>query len=344
MKQRKNKILFGILLAIFGAALTAALFLGAVFFRHEIKNLILGATFTVELTNPEASAPIIQAPIAEPSTTQKPEYKIQIISEKLEQSDILVVEIDGPNLKSGTAIFNSQKIQLALIENQLFGFIGIAPKTQEGKYPLEITIDSGENFNYEISIQKRKFLITRLILPEKLIQEGVTPEKLAQNIASTDKPTLDSILKKITPEAHFKSGFREPLKNWVDVGAYGNIRESGNTQIQHLGVDLEGAFGEPVYASNDGVVRFAGELADFGNTVIIDHGAGIFTLYLHMSKILTAKDKGIKRGETLGQVGSSGEYSLDTHLHFSVKVNGASVDPRRFLDAVNKFLKEDINF
>lgn len=345
LNMKINKILIRLILIIFGAFFTAALVIGAVFFSREIKeqikNLAFRADFSFEVTNPKLADLSLSPPAAPetPPPMPKQEYKIQISNSSLEQSDILIIKIEGSSLKSGTADFNGHKLELALIGNRLFGFMGIAPKTPEGRYPLQIKIDNEKDFNYEIAVLKRKFPITKLILPQKLIEQGVTPAELAQNIISTEKPTLDAILAKITPKAYFTAKFQEPIKKWIDVGAYGNIRKSGDTQIQHLGVDLEGNLNDPVYASNDGMVRFAGELADFGNIVIIDHGAGIFTLYLHLSKIFASQDKPVKKSELIGEVGSSGEYSLGAHLHFSIKVNGASVDPKRFLETVNEFLE-----
>ena len=90
---------------------------------------------------------------------------------------------------------------------------------------------------------------------------------------------------------------------------------------------------------NDGVVRFSGELENFGKTVVIDHGAGIFSAYLHLSETLVGAGQPVKKGKIIGRVGSSGEYSIEPHLHFSIKIRGSSVDPRRFLDTANRFLQ-----
>ncbi|MBU2082131.1 M23 family metallopeptidase [Patescibacteria group bacterium] len=171
-----------------------------------------------------------------------------------------------------------------------------------------------------------------------MINQGIGAAALINNIISGDKPTLDSAFKILTPKIGFSKSFAEPLNKWIDVGNFGNLRQSPNGSIIHLGVDLDANLGDPVFSINDGVVQFVDELPNYGKTIIIDHGLGIFSGYLHLSEIKTVVSSKVKKGEIIGLVGSTG-YSLAPHLHFTVKINGASVDPRKFLDTVNKFIK-----
>jgi murein DD-endopeptidase MepM/ murein hydrolase activator NlpD len=102
-----------------------------------------------------------------------------------------------------------------------------------------------------------------------------------------------------------------------------------------LGVDLEAKEGDPVFSINDGVVRFSKELPNYGKTIIIDHGLGIFSLYLHLKEFKVSEGEKVKKGEIIALSGNTG-YSISPHLHFSVKINGKSVDPLRFIDTVEK--------
>jgi murein DD-endopeptidase MepM/ murein hydrolase activator NlpD len=99
----------------------------------------------------------------------------------------------------------------------------------------------------------------------------------------------------------------------------------------HTGVDLASLAHASIEAANAGVVRFAGPLGIYGNTVIIDHGLGLATLYGHLSAISTRPDQTVKRGEAIGTSGVSGLAGGD-HLHFSILVNGQFVDPREWWD------------
>jgi len=94
-------------------------------------------------------------------------------------------------------------------------------------------------------------------------------------------------------------------------------------------VDIRGKEGDRVAASNRGRVVLAEELFFGGNTVILDHGQGIFTIYMHLSSFNVKPDDLVSTGDVIGSVGSSGRSS-GPHLHFGVKVLGISVNPVSF--------------
>ena len=125
------------------------------------------------------------------------------------------------------------------------------------------------------------------------------------------------------------------MKKIQVVGDFGNIRKSESSSIQHLGVDLKADTGTPVYAVNDGVVRFSEDLNTYGKTLIIDHGLGIFSLYLHLNEFKVFSEQRIEQDDIMGFSGNTG-YSIAPHLHFSIKVNGANIDPLKFIDLTEK--------
>ena len=98
----------------------------------------------------------------------------------------------------------------------------------------------------------------------------------------------------------------------------------------HNGIDLGAGRGTAIATSNDGVVIFAGSRSGYGNTVIVDHGGGITTLYAHMSELGATDGQTVSRGDIVGFVGKTGT-ATGYHLHFEVRVNGGSVNPRNYL-------------
>jgi len=98
----------------------------------------------------------------------------------------------------------------------------------------------------------------------------------------------------------------------------------------HTGIDLAAATGTPVYAAESGRVVRAEYMTGYGNTVIIDHGGGIATLYAHMSRIEVTNGQMVARGREVGRVGSTG-WSTGPHLHFEVRIKGVPVDPKPFI-------------
>ncbi|MGH7858467.1 MAG: M23 family metallopeptidase, partial [Candidatus Binatia bacterium] len=107
----------------------------------------------------------------------------------------------------------------------------------------------------------------------------------------------------------------------------------------HLGYDLASLRLSEVPAANDGRVAFAGSLGIYGETVILDHGIGIFSLYGHLSSIGVTPDQTVKRGDTIGRTGETGLAGGD-HLHFSVMLHGIHVDPVEWWDA--KWIRDHI--
>jgi murein DD-endopeptidase MepM/ murein hydrolase activator NlpD len=99
----------------------------------------------------------------------------------------------------------------------------------------------------------------------------------------------------------------------------------------HLGVDLASLGQSPVPAANSGRVAFAGPLGIYGNTVMLDHGCGLFSMYSHLSRIETEAKKEIKKGDTLGRSGSTGMAGGD-HLHYAMLIHGVFINPIEWWD------------
>lgn len=98
----------------------------------------------------------------------------------------------------------------------------------------------------------------------------------------------------------------------------------------HYGIDLTRDGGRKVIAAANGVIEFSGRRGGFGNTIIINHGKGLKTLYAHNQTIYVKKGKRVKKGQLIAKMGSTGR-STGIHLHFEVHLNGVPKNPLRFL-------------
>ena len=125
--------------------------------------------------------------------------------------------------------------------------------------------------------------------------------------------------------------FIYPIKNPVVTDPYGYTRLTGAYTISHLGTDFKADEGTEVYSMNSGVVVFASTTIVYGKMVVIDHGLGLQSLYLHLSNITVKKGQLVDVGQILGQSGQTG-YAAMPHLHISIKIGGVSIDPIKFLD------------
>jgi murein DD-endopeptidase MepM/ murein hydrolase activator NlpD len=119
----------------------------------------------------------------------------------------------------------------------------------------------------------------------------------------------------------------------METSSYGYRRDPFNgLPAFHSGIDFPGDHGQPILAAADGTVSFAGVRNGYGNVVEVEHGNGFMTRYAHLSGFAAREGQKVTRGQPVGRMGSTGR-STGTHLHFEVRVNGAAIDPRPFLEA-----------
>lgn len=134
-------------------------------------------------------------------------------------------------------------------------------------------------------------------------------------------------------------GWVAPLPEPLDVTGYFGEQRSfngGPVQGHHGGTDFGANFGTPIYSTNHGVVVMSGLYLVRGNIVVVDHGAGVFSLYGHMQERAVSVGDVVSRGQVLGYVGSTG-LSTGAHLHWELSVAGVLVDGLRWLDGSQGF-------
>lgn len=265
-------------------------------------------------------------------------YSIGIYNDNLYQGDTLIIKLLlSNNLKINNAYLGENKINFFPINDiEYISFIGISAKQIPGNYKLTIYLNNNQKIEKYINIKKRNFPITVLKTTPELEKKGFTTKQIVKNLEKENE-IVNKITSKFTNKIYFKEKFIYPLKKISIVGDYGNIRVNGNNKVQHLGIDLDGKIGDEVYAINDGVIVLVKDLINYGKTIIIDHGGGIYSLYLHLNKFYVKESEYVKKGQKIGEIGNTG-YSLEPHLHLSIKVNNQSVDPVKFITIINKFL------
>lgn len=140
-----------------------------------------------------------------------------------------------------------------------------------------------------------------------------------------EKVILDAIYQNFSKTLLFESPFMKP-SNLSLSSEYGTKRVFNNIKnTQHLGVDFRAPQGTPVLASNKGKIVFSGDLFFSGNTILIDHGLSIFTMYGHLSKLKCKVGDLVDKGQVIGESGKTGRVS-GPHLHWGVKVDGLWID------------------
>ena len=147
--------------------------------------------------------------------------------------------------------------------------------------------------------------------------------------------TIRSICQKSTPKILWDGAFLR-MRSSAPMALFGDKRAyvfagKNLTGSVHAGVDLASVAHAPIEAANSGIVVFAATLGIYGNTIIIDHGLGVFSLYAHLSSMTAVVGKSVKKAELIGYSGTSGLAGGD-HLHFSIIVGGQFVNPQEWWD------------
>jgi murein DD-endopeptidase MepM/ murein hydrolase activator NlpD len=217
-----------------------------------------------------------------------------------------------------------------------YALAGVSLETAPGAYPLELI---GETAAGRVPSQKisftRKFVVARGKYPRisvKLSVEGKftepTPEQQKQ-IQEAQEIKKD-YLNRVTPEREWSGKFSAPADAAIS-DVFGSQRVfNGKTSSPHLGLDFRVPSGTPVAAMNEGTVLLARPLYFEGNFVVVDHGQGLLTLYLHLSEFKVKEGDAVKRGEVIGMSGGTGR-ATGPHLHVAVRWQGIYLDPARLM-------------
>jgi len=171
-------------------------------------------------------------------------------------------------------------------------------------------------------VKTGKFSTERLKVAPNFVEPN--PEQLAK--AEEDRKKLREIFATVTPEKLWRGRFRIPLDGVTAGGNFGRRRVlNGTAGSPHTGVDFPALTGTPVHAAQRGRVVLAEQLYFSGNTVVTDHGLGVYTLYGHLSEIDVKPDEIVDTNTIIGKVGATGRVT-GPHLHWGLTVDRARVN------------------
>ncbi len=271
---------------------------------------------------------------AVPAWTVDINDNISINKTELKQGDILVVKT-AKELNINQIKFNGHQYQIKKYEQGKIAVIPISYWTNAGNYELEIIKDN-KNIKTSINIISGNFTNSYLQV-DKDKEELIKPEKEATiKRKKEDQKMIDQARKNSRQSIKFNNTFIWPVEGTVSTDFGATRFVNGELQSRHSGIDIAADKGTPVLAANEGIVKLAADLLLTGNTIIIDHGFNIFSSYSHLSKLNVNKGEQVKKGEKIGEIGSTG-FSTGPHLHWTITVGSVFVNPRNFIE--NDILK-----
>jgi murein DD-endopeptidase MepM/ murein hydrolase activator NlpD len=207
------------------------------------------------------------------------------------------------------------------------GLLGVDLEKAPGKYELKVTgqTTTGETIvcSGPVEVEEGRFATEKLRVGKEFVEPS--PEQIKR--ANEERQKLRDIFDRVTPERLWNGKFRVPLDGVTTGGNFGKRRIlNGQPGSPHGGVDFPAVTGTPVHAAQSGRVALAEKLFFSGNTVVIDHGLGIYTFYGHLSEIAVSVGEALESGQVLGKVGATGRVT-GSHLHWGLTVERARVNP-----------------
>ena len=235
---------------------------------------------------------------------EMPKYKLLFIENsretseeeifnKIQETAVVTYKMYAVTLEKGSTTYVSSKSEAEEIINSI-------KESQE---------------NAEISMQE---IYTQNLeeLESKVEVASSVQTKLEEEYEKIESSTFNGIYFSVKPvTGNITSRF----------GAVESIRDH-----THMGMDIAAPNGTPIKAAADGTIKFAGWMSGYGNLVIISHGNGVETYYGHCSKLYVSKGEEVVAGDTIAEVGSTGN-STGNHLHFEIRKDGTQVNPQKYL-------------
>jgi len=254
--------------------------------------------------------------------SQASAFQADVLPAKIHPGDAFMIRVSG--LKGATApsvLLNKRPLSFSSCGDGCYAAIA-AVDLNSSPRTYRIDLRAGKQKKaLRLRVLKGGFQTIHLTLPE----EKVSPCAEDLDRIKKEADLLQSIWE-IDSERLWEGDFVLPLENPSST-PFGTKRIINNETISiHRGMDIRGVEGEEIHASNRGLVVLTEELFFGGNTVVVDHGQGIFTVYMHLSGFNVSPGDIVEKNALLGYVGSTGRSS-GPHLHFGVKVAGINTNP-----------------
>ena len=237
--------------------------------------------------------------------------------------------LEGPTVQGGLVVGyvdpgsrvtqDGKEIPVAPDGRFLLGFAYNAPPSSE----IDIEQPDGESVTIPITVASRQFATEKI---DHLPPGEVTPDAKAMKRIAAEREEVTAVQTKTTATPLFIHSFIWPATGIIS-GTYGSARIlNGEPRAPHMGVDIAAPEGTPIVAPTEGRVVFVDDLFFTGETVILDHGLGLTSLYAHLARVDVKVGDTLRQGDAIGVLGATGRATAP-NLHWGVHLNGVGLDP-----------------
>ena len=239
---------------------------------------------------------------------------------------IAVIKVDT-HVEPVKAYFRKQRVMLLKETQGWYAIVGLPLSLKPGPYSLSYRTRQGKVLSQQFSVHDKQYAAQHITLKNKRM---VNPT--AQDLVRIDKETkiIHHALATFRVTSQVDLNFEMPVEGRLS-SPFGLRRFfNGEPRKPHSGLDIAADVGTPVKAPAAGIVIATGNYFFNGNTILLDHGQGLVTMYCHMSRIDVKHGEHVEQGQVIGAVGMTGRVT-GPHLHWGVSLNNTMVEPHLFL-------------
>lgn len=303
------------------------------------RALATGKSYGRLIVSAALAAVILQTPLPGLASS----IKVTWDPAKVRKGSVVPLKVQLPvRLMAAEAATGKDRFPLIKVEdNTYIALVGVDVRLKAPSFPVDFTlfpVKGGAPYRIRADLKVRDVVsgtaekAQKLSLPSGMVDLS---QKRVDQVRQNNR-TLGDVLATRSRERYWSKGFILPVQGRITT-KFGVRRVlNGKPRSPHSGVDIAGKKGTPVKGSNSGKVLLADHFYLSGNTIVVDHGWGVSTIYAHMDRIDVREGQDVKRGQILGAVGSTGR-STGPHLHFGTFIRGAKVDPLKLIEATRDF-------
>ena len=255
---------------------------------------------------------------------------VRLQPERVRQGGVATLTLDAPG--SIRVLLGPRELPLQRLAGEARALAWIGVDLEEPPGALALRVEQAGDGQATVTLRRLivldgRFPLQRLTLPPAFVDlDPATLERVAR-----ERVILDRLWAVVTPARAWRGPFRLPLDSGAAPHGFGLRRViNGEPRSPHTGVDFSAAEGTAVLAANGGIVVLSEEHFFGGQSIIVDHGLGLYTMYFHLRERLAEVGTAVAQGDRIGLVGRTGR-ATGPHLHWGARLLGARIDPVELL-------------